>query len=62
MKIWWKCTTDNCEELNEFETRSNLELHAEDVGWSFSDRVDCWQCGKPHYLNLNIKAELEKAE
>ena len=62
MKVLWKCTTDNCEELNEFETRSDFRIDERDGEQNFTDAVYCWQCGKGHYLNLTIKAELEEYE
>ena len=62
MKVLWKCTTDNCEELKEFETKSNFEIDERDGEQRFADVVYCWQCGEPHILRLIIKPELEKYE
>lgn len=61
MKIVWRCTTDGCEEYNEFETRSDLRLNVIDEEKSFTDTVFCWQCGKKHYLSIDISATLEEA-
>lgn len=61
MKIVWRCTTDGCEEYNEFETRSDLRLYAADEEESFTDTVYCWQCGEPHNLSLDVKMNIERA-